>query len=138
MPLIFFSFRLMVALGFFFIATLRLRILLAARQAVERHRLFLKVALWTLPLPWLAAEIGWIVAENGRQPWVIEGTLPTFLGASSLAPGQVTLSLIGFVVFYSALAIVDAALMLRVARQGPDGWFQADSHASADATPAVR
>ncbi|MEO5561455.1 MAG: cytochrome ubiquinol oxidase subunit I, partial [Dokdonella sp.] len=64
---------------------------------------------------------GWIVAEYGRQPWAIEGVLPTALGVSSVTATQVLTSLIGFVVFYTALAVVDVILMLKYARRGPDG-----------------
>jgi cytochrome d ubiquinol oxidase subunit I len=76
--------------------------------------------LYSLPLPWLAAELGWIVAEYGRQPWAIEGILPTSLGVSSLTAGQVLTSLGGFVFFYTALAVIDAVLMVKYARKGPD------------------
>ena len=73
------------------------------------------------PLPWIAIEAGWLVAEYGRQPWAIEGILPTALGVSSVSAAQVWTSLIGFVIFYTALAVVDAILMTRYARKGPDG-----------------
>jgi cytochrome d ubiquinol oxidase subunit I len=79
------------------------------------------VAFWSLPLPWIAAELGWIVAEYGRQPWAIDGVLPTFLGASPVPALEVWLSLTGFVVFYSALAVVDGYLLVRTIRRGPDG-----------------
>ena len=64
-------------------------------------RTFLRLALLSLPLPWIAAELGWIVAEYGRQPWAIEGVLPTFLAVSTVSAHNVMLSLIGFVLFYS-------------------------------------
>ena len=67
------------------------------------------------------AELGWIVAEYGRQPWAIEGVLPTALGVSAVSAGQVWTSLGGFVLFYTALAVVDVVLMLKFARKGPDG-----------------
>jgi cytochrome d ubiquinol oxidase subunit I len=57
-------------------------------------RWYLKLRLWSLPLPWLAIELGWIVAEYGRQPWAIEGVLPTALGVSSVSAGQVLFSLL--------------------------------------------
>ena len=79
------------------------------------------MALWSLPLPWIAAELGWVVAEYGRQPWVIEGVLPTMLGVSSTAPGNVLFSLLGFLVFYSTLLIADIYLMVKYIRLGPDG-----------------
>jgi cytochrome d ubiquinol oxidase subunit I len=81
----------------------------------------LRAAFLSLPLPWVAVELGWIVAEYGRQPWAIEGVLPTFLGVSVTASSNVVASLTGFVVFYTALAIVDGFLMARMIRLGPDG-----------------
>ncbi|MGA9335230.1 MAG: cytochrome ubiquinol oxidase subunit I [Rudaea sp.] len=120
-PVLFWSFRIMVGCGFYFIALFAFSFWLASKRRLDRHRWYLKMALWSLPLPWLAIELGWIVAEYGRQPWAIEGVLPTSLGVSSVGSGQVVFSIIGFVVFYTALAIIDAILMLRYARKGPDG-----------------
>ena len=77
-------------------------------------------ALFSLPLPWIAAELGWIVAEYGRQPWVIEGVLPTALGVSSTTAGDVAFSLVGFAVFYSALLVADLYLLIKYIRLGPD------------------
>ena len=117
-PVLFWSFRFMAGLGFYFIALFAGAFYLAAVRRLEK-RWFLRVALLSLPLPWIAAELGWIVAEYGRQPWVVEGVLPTFLGVSSVSRGAVIGSLVGFVLFYSALAIVDVALLVRTIRQGP-------------------
>jgi len=117
--LLFWSFRIMVGLGFLFIFMFAFAFYVSARQSFEHHRKFLILAAFSLPLPWIAAELGWVVAEVGRQPWVIDGILPTRLGVSSLSGGQVLGSLIGFVVFYSVLAAVDIYLMLRYARLGP-------------------
>ena len=120
-PALFWSFRIMVGCGFWFIALFAYSFWLSARRRLDRHRWYLKAALWSLPLPWLAAELGWIVAEHGRQPWAIEGVLPTALGVSSVSAAQVATSLAGFVIFYTVLAVVDAMLMLKYARKGPDG-----------------
>src|SRR5208337_1871213 len=100
----FWTFRLMVALGFFFIALFGIGFVLVTRRRIEQSRKFLKVALWALPLPWFAAELGWFVAEHGRQPWAIEGVLPTFLAVSPIPASSVALSLAGFVIFYTVLA----------------------------------
>jgi len=70
-------------------------------------------------LPWFASELGWFVAEHGRQPWVIEGLLPTFMGASSVPLANVIISLVAFILFYSALLIVDVFLMVKYVRLGP-------------------
>jgi len=120
-PVLFWAFRLMVGCGLWFIALFAFSFWLSARRELDRYRWYLKAALFSLPLPWIAAELGWIVAEYGRQPWAIEGVLPTALGVSSVSVAQVATSLAGFVIFYSALAIVDAVLMAKYARRGPDG-----------------
>ncbi len=120
-PVLFWSVRLMVALGLFFIALFACAFYLSARHRFERSRWFLKLALASLPLPWVAVELGWIVAEYGRQPWAIDGVLPTFLGVSRVPASNVIASLSGFVLFYSALAAVEIYLMLRTIRQGPEG-----------------
>jgi cytochrome d ubiquinol oxidase subunit I len=120
-PVLFWSFRIMVACGFYFIALFAYSFWLSSRRRLDRNRWYLKLAFYSLPLPWLAAELGWIVAEYGRQPWAIEGILPTSLGVSSVSAGQVWTSLGGFVLFYTALAVVDVVLMLKFARKGPDG-----------------
>ena len=117
-PVMFWSFRFMVGLGFYFIALFALAFVLASWRKLEQ-RWFLRIALLSLPLPWIAAELGWIVAEYGRQPWVVEGVLPTFMGVSSTSAAQVMLSLAGFVLFYSTLALIDAYLLVKYIRQGP-------------------
>ncbi|RXF73192.1 cytochrome ubiquinol oxidase subunit I [Hansschlegelia zhihuaiae] len=117
---LFWSFRIMVGLGVFFIALFATAFVLASRGRIDASRTFLWVALLALPTPWVAAELGWIVAEVGRQPWVIEGVMPTFLAVSSVSAGNVWATLIGFVAFYSALAVVDLVLMVKTIRMGPD------------------
>jgi cytochrome bd ubiquinol oxidase subunit I len=120
-PVLFWCFRLMVGLGLYFIALFASAFYLATRHRFEQNPWFLKLAFFSLPLPWIAIEVGWIVAEYGRQPWAVDGVLPTFLGVSRTSVGNVWLSLTGFVIFYSALAIVDAFLLVRTIRRGPDG-----------------
>jgi cytochrome bd ubiquinol oxidase subunit I len=117
-PVMFWSFRFMVGLGFYFIAVFALAFVLASWRKLEQ-RWFLRIALLSLPLPWIAVELGWVVAEYGRQPWVVEGVLPTFMGVSSTSVAQVTLSLAGFVLFYSTLAVIDVYLLVKYIRQGP-------------------
>jgi cytochrome d ubiquinol oxidase subunit I len=120
-PVLFWSFRAMVAIGLFFIALFATAFYLASRHRFEEHPWFLRIAFLSLPLPWMAVELGWIVAEYGRQPWVVDGILPTFLGVSRTAAGNVWMSLLGFVIFYTTLAVVDVYLIVRVIRRGPDG-----------------
>jgi cytochrome d ubiquinol oxidase subunit I len=117
---LFWSFRVMVGLGFSFIALFAVAFWFAARRRLDQRRWFLWVSALCLPLPWISCELGWIVSEYGRQPWAIEGVLPTYLANSSVAAGDVWFSLIGFIVFYTTLAIVDLYLIVRTIRLGPD------------------
>ena len=119
---LFWTFRVMVGCGFYFIVLFTVAYYLAVRRRISTNRWFLWIALFSLPLPWLAAEMGWIVAEYGRQPWVVDGLLPTFMGASSLAVSDVWISLSGFILFYTALAVVEIYLMVKYIRLGPDQY----------------
>jgi cytochrome d ubiquinol oxidase subunit I len=83
--LLFWSFRIMVGCGFFFILLFGLAFYLVSTGPILRARWLLWVLVFTLPLPWIAAEAGWVVAEVGRQPWVVEGVLPTFLAMSNIS-----------------------------------------------------
>ncbi len=119
-PALFWSFRFMVGIGFLFIAFFGFSFWLSAKRLLDRHPWFLRLTVLILPLPWISSELGWFVAENGRQPWTIDGILPTFLSASSISAGSVWLSLGGFVLFYSALAVVELFLMVKYIRLGPE------------------
>jgi cytochrome bd ubiquinol oxidase subunit I len=116
---LFWSFRIMVGLGLFFIVLFAVAFYLASSRQLTASPTFLRIALWVLPLPWIAAELGWFVAEVGRQPWVIEGVLPTFLAVSSLSASNVLISLVGFILFYSSLLVVEVYLMVKTIRLGP-------------------
>jgi cytochrome d ubiquinol oxidase subunit I len=118
---LFWAFRLMVVLGFYFIALFGVFFWLSAKRRLDDCPALLRVALWSLPLPWLAAELGWFVAEYGRQPWTIDGVLPTYLSVSSISGGDVIASLSGFILFYSTLAVVEVYLMVKYIRLGPEG-----------------
>lgn len=117
--IMFWSFRVMVTCGVLMIALFAMAIFYSAKDLLLERRWLLKFALFALPLPWLACEFGWMVAEYGRQPWTIYGILPTHLSASTLSAGSVMGSLIGFIVLYSALLVVEMWLMLRLVKTGP-------------------
>ncbi|MET3662328.1 cytochrome ubiquinol oxidase subunit I [Aquamicrobium ahrensii] len=119
-PTLFWTFRIMVGLGFFFIVLTAVFFYLSARHRLDRYPWLLRVAVFAIPLPWIAAECGWIVAEFGRQPWVIEGVLPTAAGVSSLGATTVLVTIIGFSLIYSVLFIVEMVLMLAAIRKGPE------------------
>ncbi len=116
---LFWGFRIMVALAFAMFALFALAFYYTLKGRCGEERWLLRWALWFLPAPWLAAELGWFVAEYGRQPWTIFGVLPTHLSASTLSVGSLYGSLAGFVGFYTLLAIVEIYLMFKFARQGP-------------------
>jgi cytochrome d ubiquinol oxidase subunit I len=118
-PVLFFAFRIMAGIGFYLIALFAVAFILASRRDFGR-RWFLKLALWSLPLPWLAIELGWILAEYGRQPWAVEGSLPTFIGVSSLTLTELWLSIIGFTLLYGVLAVIEVRLMLEAIAHGPE------------------
>ncbi|HTT46811.1 MAG TPA: cytochrome ubiquinol oxidase subunit I [Pseudolabrys sp.] len=115
---LFWSFRVMAGLGFYFIALFAVAFYYTSKLDFSRTWL-LRLFLWSLPLPWLAAEFGWFVAEYGRQPWAIDGVLPTFLASSSVSTAQVLFTLCGFVLFYSCLLVVDVILMRKYVCMGP-------------------
>jgi len=116
---LFWSFRVMVALGFLFLFIFAAAFYFLAVRNLAPQRWLLKLAFWSIPLPWVAAELGWLVAEYGRQPWTIAEVLPTFLSASSVPASSVYLSLAAFIVFYTLLLIVELYLMVKYIRLGP-------------------
>jgi cytochrome d ubiquinol oxidase subunit I len=118
-PVTFWLFRFMAGLGFFFIGFFALAFYYATVRRFD-VKWFLRAAVIIMPLPWLAAEMGWVLAEYGRQPWAIEGVLPTFLGASSLTVAQVWTTIAAFTLLYSALAFIEVRLMLAAIRKGPE------------------
>ena len=116
---LFWSFRLMVAAGFIMLFIFSASFYYCATRQAGHKRWLLKMALWSIPLPWIAAELGWFVAEYGRQPWSIGEVLPTYLSTSTLQTGDLWFSIIGFIGFYSLLLVAELYLMFRYARLGP-------------------
>jgi len=125
----FWSFRIMVGLGFAFALLLTLSLYFTVRNTFTQQRWLLRWAVYFIPMPWIAAELGWFVAEYGRQPWTIYGVLPTHLSASSLSVGSLYGSLTGFIVFYTGLLVVEMYLMFKFARKGPGSLGTGRYHA---------
>ncbi len=117
---IFWSFRLMVAMGLAMLAFFVLAVIFSLRNDIQHQRWFLKIAVWMIPVPFLACEFGWLVAELGRQPWTVYGILPTWMSASTHSVGYMIFSLAGFIGLYTVFIIIEMYLMLREIRQGPD------------------
>lgn len=118
-PFIFYSFRIMVMLGFAFIALFALILYLALENRIERQRWLLRVAIWAFPLAFLASMAGWIVAEVGRQPWTIEGLLPTIASASSLNANAVLFTFWMFAALLTILVVAEVKIMLTAIKNGP-------------------
>lgn len=114
---VFFSFRLMVLLGVVFIVLTVMGI--GRWHRLERSRRYLRVMLWAIPLPYIACELGWIVAEVGRQPWIVWQVMRTQDAAStSISAGQVAVSLAAFVGVYSLVGLAAVFLMVKSIRKG--------------------
>ena len=121
---LFVSFHVMVACGLFFILLFAVGNYLLVKRKIHNTRWYLYLAFLSLPLPWVAAELGWVVAEYGRQPWVVQGILPTFIATSTLTIAQISTSLFSFVAFYSILAVIEIYLMVKYIRIGPEGIIE--------------
>ena len=125
---LFWTFRIMVACGFLMLALFACAFWASAKKNEESKPWLLKWALWSLPLPWIAAQTGWYVAEHGRQPWSIGEVLPTHLSASSLSTGDIWGSLTALIAFYSLLLVVEMYLMIKFARLGPSSLHSGRYH----------
>lgn len=117
----FWSFRLMVGMGTFMTVAALAGMILSRMKNFEKRTLFLKIMLLALPLPYIAVQLGWIVAEIGRQPWIVYGVLKTADGVSkAVTAPQVLGSLVGFTLIYGLLGAIDIYLLAKYARKGPD------------------
>jgi len=118
-PLTFYSFHIMVGLGFYFIFFFFLALLYLYRETLEKRRGFLKLALFTLPLPYIAGQAGWVVAELGRQPWVIQDMMPTVAAVSNIDASAVQITFWLFALVFTALAIAEVSIMTKQIKIGP-------------------
>ncbi|MGB0361081.1 MAG: cytochrome ubiquinol oxidase subunit I, partial [Endozoicomonas sp.] len=125
---LFFGFRIMVGCGFLMLLLLVTAFVKTAKRNEYKSRFFLKLCVYSLPLPFIACDIGWFVAEFGRQPWTISGILPTYLSASSRTVTDLYLSIAGFTLFYTIFAIVEVWLMLKYAKMGPSSLHTGRYH----------
>ena len=116
---IFWAFRIMVGLGFGMLCMMGYFFWRASFRRMSFPRWALWLAVIATPAPWIAIEMGWIVAEYGRQPWTVAEVLPTALSVSHLTVAEVAVTLAGFVLLYSALFVVEMGLMFKYIRKGP-------------------
>ncbi len=125
---LFWSFRIMVGAGFLMLFIFAMAFYYCAKRIALEKRWLLRMALWGIPLPWIAAQSGWIVSEYGRQPWSIVEVLPTALSTSTRAAEDLYFSIAGFVLFYTLLWVVELYLMFKYARLGPSSLLTGRYH----------
>ncbi len=124
----FWSFRIMVGLGFWMLALIAVAFYYCITRVFDQKKWLLKLLILSAPAPWIAAELGWFVAEYGRQPWSIGDILPTFLSISSLTRGDLIGSIAGFVLLYTGLLIAEVYLMQKYIRRGPSSLHTGRYH----------
>jgi len=134
---LFWTFRIMVAAGFTMLALIVLAFYYNAKRVIQHKRWLLWALVWSIPLPWIAIETGWFVAEYGRQPWAIGEVLPTFLAVSSLTVTDLIFSLSGFILFYTFLLVIEMWLMFKFARLGPSSLHTGRYHHERTHAPSM-
>jgi cytochrome d ubiquinol oxidase subunit I len=118
-PLSFYSFHIMVGLGFYFIIFFLLAFYFTVKGKIHKKRKFLWIAIWTIPLAYLASQSGWIVAELGRQPWVIQDLMPTMSAVTKISASAVQVTFWLFAVIFTTLLIAEIKIMSRQIKIGP-------------------
>ena len=124
---LFWTFRIMVACGFIMLGVF-IWAMFASSIRKCRQTTLLKWSFYMMPLPWIACETGWFVAEFGRQPWTIAEILPTFLSASSLTEWDLYISLSGFISLYTVFLAIELFLMLKFIKLGPSSLHKGRYH----------
>lgn len=119
-PLLFYSFRVMVGAGCFFILLLGLVWWLNRRNTLDGKRWLLWTAVWSVPLAYLASQAGWVLAEVGRQPWAIQDLLPVGVAASKIPTGAVSTTFFIFLALFTALLIAELSILCRQIKNGPE------------------
>jgi cytochrome d ubiquinol oxidase subunit I len=110
----------MVILGFFFLAFFPFVGYFAAKPWFRRNGLILRASIFSILLAYICSECGWIVAEVGRQPWVIQDIMPTFAAVSRLNTSTVQLTFLLFAVLFGILLIAEIGILLKQIKKGPD------------------
>ncbi|MEE9339307.1 MAG: cytochrome ubiquinol oxidase subunit I [Methylococcaceae bacterium] len=128
---LFWTFRIMVACGFISLIVFVIAVIASSIRKCRKEWI-LNLSLYSMPLPWIACETGWFVAEFGRQPWTIAEVLPTFLSASSLTEWDIILSLAGYIILYTVFLIIEIFLMMKFIKLGPSSLHKGRYHFEVD------
>jgi cytochrome d ubiquinol oxidase subunit I len=115
----FYSFHLMVILGFLFIMIFSVALYLLFKGTISDNKWFLWIALLSIPLPYIASELGWILTELGRQPWIIQDMMTVSKAVSQISTGSVITTFILFAVLFTGLLISEVSIMVRQIKTGP-------------------
>jgi cytochrome d ubiquinol oxidase subunit I len=118
-PISFYSFHLMVILGFLFIMIFAMALYFLFKGTISDNKWFLWIALLSIPLPYIASELGWILTEMGRQPWIIQDLMPVSKAVSQISSGSVITTFILFAVLFTGLLISEISIMLKQIKTGP-------------------
>lgn len=118
-PLSFYSFHLMVVLGLMFVLLFALSLFYVIKGSIEKKRGFLRFAIISIPLAYIASQAGWIVSEVGRQPWVVQDLMPTMAGVTRISTGSVKTTFWLFVALFTILLIAELKIMFRQIKIGP-------------------
>ena len=119
--LTFWSFRVMVGLGGYFILFFIIVLIVSKKEKLADMRWLQRVALWTIPLAYIGSQAGWVVAEVGRQPWAIQDMLPVGAAISKLQTGSVQLTFFIFLLLFTVLLFAEIGIMLKAIKKGPEG-----------------
>jgi len=134
---VFWAFRGMVGAGLAMIALAAMALFLALKKWLDRYPWVFRLLAWSIPLPYLANTGGWLLAEVGRQPWIVFGLMRTEEGVSvSVSGGMVVFSLVAFALLYGALMVADLYLLFKYARKGVPAEAGVESSPT-DKAPAV-
>ncbi|MDR2147959.1 MAG: cytochrome ubiquinol oxidase subunit I [Tannerella sp.] len=118
--LTFYSFHLMVILGGFFLVLFIVVLFLIRKDKVLKHKWLQWVALWSIPLAFIASQAGWVVAEVGRQPWAIQDILPVTAAVSKLSSASVQTTFFVFLLLFAVLLAAEIGIMVKAIKKGPN------------------
>ena len=119
-PLVFYAFHIMVGLGTYFVLFFIVMLFFTMKNKVQDYRLLLMLAVITVPLAYVASQAGWIVAEVGRQPWVIQNLMPTIAAVSQISSTNVMITFALFFVVFTALLIAELKIIFGQIKKGPE------------------